>query len=93
LDTASWIPRLVAASTVGEVLHIVNDYVAARDPAVIANLPLECALKPMATAEDVAACAYRLAAYHSHGEDARTIQRLSNFFARASIRIAELTRR
>lgn len=90
MDTPKWVARLNAATTRGDVLRIVNEYVESRDQAVLMHLPVECRITPMLTDEELADCAYRLAAYHGHGDLSRLVNRFATFFTRASIRLGEL---
>ena len=43
--------------------------------------------------DDISDFAYRLAAYHSHDDSARLVQRISSVVSRAAVRLAELDRR
>jgi hypothetical protein len=92
VDTPKWIAQLSSARSAEQVLAIVNAYIASRDPRELASLPAECAVRPMAAPEEVTGCAYRLAASQAHDDNARVIQRMGAFFARASVRLAELGR-
>ncbi len=92
VDTPSWTNRVATAATEAEVLTIVREYVAAKSDA-IAALPTACRPNEVNDARSLVDTAYRLAAYHSHGEDARLVQNFAAFFARASSRLAELSAR
>ena len=93
MDTTKWMARLTQAGTSAEVIDLVNEYLASRDPQVIASIPTECALQPLSTPDDVSACAYRLSAYHGHDDVNRVVQRISAFFSHASFRLSELARK
>jgi hypothetical protein len=90
MDTTKWMARLSQANSAEEVLDLVNQYLASRDPQVLASIPPECALAPLRTPDDVSACAYRLSAYHGHDDANRVVQRISTFFSHASFRLSEL---
>ena len=92
MDTTKWIARLGQAAAPAEVIDLVNQYVATRDPQLLAALPAECRIGTLRTADEIIGCAYRLSAYHGHDEASRVVQRLSSFFAQASLRLAELAR-
>lgn len=89
VDTPLWTKRVSSAATVAEVIAIVVEYLAAKGDAVAA-LPSECRPRTMVDAQSLNDSAYRLAAYHAHGEDARLVQNFATFFAQASRRISEL---
>ena len=92
MDSASWIKRIEAGTSEAEVIELVRQYIESRDPREIASLPTDCQPERYQTAADIAECAYRLAAYHGHDDNARVIQRISGVLSRASVRLAELAR-
>ena len=92
MDTTKWIARVAGAADRAQVIDLVNQYVATRDPALLAALPAECRIGALRTPDEIIGCAYRLSAYHGHDEASRVVQRLSSFFAQASARLAELAR-
>src|SRR5688500_827120 len=92
MDTTKWLARVTEADSPAQVLELVNRYIATRDPEVLAALPAECRHAPMDNADEVAACAYRLSAYHGHDDANRVVQRLSAFFSHASLKLTELAR-
>ena len=94
MDTPAWSSKIDNAQSAGEVSSLVRQYLASRAPADLAILPRECAPDRALSPEEIADCAYRLAAYHSHDEGlSRVIQRIGSILSRASIRLAELARR
>ena len=94
MDTPAWSSRIDNAQSAGEVSSLVRQYLASRAPADLAVLPQECTPERALTPEEIADCAYRLAAYHSHDEGlSRVIQRIGGVLTRASVRLAELARR
>jgi hypothetical protein len=90
MDTTKWMARITQADSAAEVIDLVNQYVAARDPQVIAALPAECRPTAVRNADEVSGCAYRLSAYHGHDDVNRVVQRLAAFFTHASFRLSEL---
>jgi hypothetical protein len=85
-----WLARLRAARTRTEVLEVAREYVARLPAGEVALLPSECRPGKLATEEDLQEYAFRLVKHHGHGDDARAVIRLSEFFSRAAIRLAEL---
>jgi hypothetical protein len=81
------------AASAEEVVRLVRDYLASRDPADLALLPQECAPPTHVARERISEFAYRLAAYHAHDQNARLVQRISSVISRAAVRLAELDRR
>jgi hypothetical protein len=92
MDSASWIKRIEVATSQAEVVELVRQYIESRDPRDIAALPADCQPDRYQTAAEIAECAYRLAAYHGHDDNARVIQRIGSVMSRASVRLAELAR-
>jgi hypothetical protein len=90
MDLTTWVGRATRADNPQQVITLVNEYIASRDPGFLLSLPRECQVAAVTSAEEVSDIAYRLAAYHSHDDIARDIQRISAFFARAAIRLAEM---
>jgi hypothetical protein len=93
VDSNSWARKVEEAPTAETVIALLRDYLATRDPDEMRRLPQECAPPPDLRREDIADFAYRLAAYHSHDESARLVQRISGVVSRAAVRLAELDRR
>ena len=91
MDTKTWVQRVAAAPSREAVLSLVKEYVATRDEATLAALPPE--VTRASTVEEVHDCAYRLASHPGHDDLARIVQRVSAFYARASVRLAELNHR
>lgn len=93
-DSQAWWQRISTAQSPDEVVALVREYFATRDPDHLALLPGECRPTSSFSPQDIADCAYRLAAYHSDDEDvSRLMQRIGSVLSRASIRLAELAQR
>jgi len=73
-----WQGRIRDARSRGEVVQVARDFVAQLSPAEVDRLP-EYALL--------------LARHHAHGDAARLIVKLSEFFSNAAARLAQLARR
>ena len=95
MDTPAWIRRVEHANSIDEVVRIVCEYVQSRPQEDIARLPADCRFEcPLSSPDEVADCAYRLAAHHEgQAGDAQVIGRVSGFFTRASVRLSELAHR
>ena len=92
MDSNAWARKVEAARTADEVVSLVREYVATRDSRDLALLPAHCPPPRLFTAEEIADCAYRMAAYHGHDDTARVIQRIGSVLSRAAVRLAELSR-
>ena len=92
MDTPKWIARVAHAGSSEEVMRIVQEYLATRNRNDLACLPDDCRFeKPPRTPSEIADCAYRLATHHGgQSETTQIIERISGFFSRASVRLAEL---
>lgn len=87
-----WEARLDAARNDAEVIGVAQDFLASLDPVELTHLPPSCAARKLATANDVQAYAFDLLR-ECQGADERLailLLRMSNFFARASHRLASL---
>jgi hypothetical protein len=93
MDTTSWVRRVASAPSHDEVITLVRQYIATRDQSTLSALPPECGATTLSTVQEVHDCAYRLASHSGYDDVARIVQRVSTFFAQASIRLAELTHR
>lgn len=93
MDSNSWAKRVEEARTADEIVALVRAYLDSRDPDEMRLLPRECALPERIAREEISDFAYRLAAYHGHGDATRLVQRLSSVVSRAAVRMAELERR
>ena len=93
MDSNAWARKVEEATTPEKVIGLLRDYLATRDPDEMKRLPLECVPPADLGRDDIADFAYRLAAYHSHDETARLVQRVSSVVSRAAVRLAELDRR
>jgi len=93
VDSNSWARKVEEASTAETVITLLRDYLATRDPDEMRRLPKECVPPPDLGRDTIADFAYRLAAYHSHDDSARLVQRISSVVSRAAVRLAELDRR
>ena len=93
MDTPEWSRQIESARTTEEVVGLVRAYFESRPTDQLALLPPECAPPPAYNPQDIAECAYRLAAYHGHDDRyIRTVQRLAAVLSRATVRLAELAR-
>ena len=90
----SWIGQIENAHCVADVVAIVRDYIALWSPEEIAALPPSVRPGRVRDESDVADLHERLVeAYRTtraSGDALATLQRLTGFLARASIRVAEL---
>lgn len=93
MDSSSWARKVEEAPSAEAVVGLVREYLGSRDPDEMRRLPAQCAPPKHIGREEIADFAYRLAAYHSHDESARLVQRLSSVVTRAAVRLAELDRR
>ena len=85
-----WLARVATARTPEDVLAIAHEYVAHFAVESSDALPAELRPGPLATADELQQYALGLARYHGHGERARAVYRVSEFFSRAAVRLAEL---
>ncbi|HET9470199.1 MAG TPA: hypothetical protein VFO24_03780 [Usitatibacter sp.] len=90
----SWIGQIDSATATADVVAIVRDYIAMWSPEEIAALPVPVRPGRVRDEADVADLHERLVeAYRTTratGDALATLQRLTGFMARASVRIAEL---
>ena len=90
----SWIGQIENAHSTADVVAIVRDYIALWSPEEIAALPADVRPGRLRDEADIADLHDRLVeAYRTtraSGDALATLQRLTGFMARASIRIAEL---
>jgi hypothetical protein len=91
---SSWIHQLDTAKAVPEVVSIVRDYLATWTPAELARLPAHCRPAKIRDESDIASMHERLAeeyrATRASGDALTSLQLLTAFVVRASVRIAEL---
>jgi hypothetical protein len=91
---SSWINQLDAAKSVAEVVSIVRDYIATWTPSEIARLPVPCRPAKIRDDTDIASLHERLAVEYrmtrASGDALTSLQILTSFVVRASVRIAEL---
>lgn len=85
-----WLARVATARTPDEVLAIAREYVEHFSVGASDSLPPELRPGEIATASALQQYALTLVRYHGHGENARAVYRLSEFFSRAAVRLAEL---
>jgi hypothetical protein len=85
-----WLARVATARTPNDVLTIAREYVAHFAVESGDSLPMELRPGKLATVEDLQHYALALARYHGHGETARGVYKVSEFFSRAAVRLAEL---
>jgi hypothetical protein len=90
----SWIGQIENAGSIADVVSIVRDYIALWSPDEIAALPPSVRPGRVRDESDVADLHERLVeAYRStraSGDALSTLQRLTGFMARASVRVAQL---
>jgi hypothetical protein len=90
----SWFSQIDRASSVAEVIGVARDFVATLTPDDLKLLPPDCRpgkLRDEADIEELHAMlveAYRNS--RATGQELETLQRLTSFVVRASIRLAEL---
>jgi hypothetical protein len=89
----TWLARIDSTKTPDELLETARAYLASWSEAEIALLPEECRPPALASTTELQDYAWQLARYHGHGDNARLVYRAATFFARASIRLAELVTR
>jgi hypothetical protein len=85
-----WLARVATARTPDEVLAIAREYVDHFSLGASDSMPPEMRPGEIATVSDLQQYALTLARYHGHGESARGVYKLSEFFSRAAVRLAEL---
>ena len=85
-----WLARVATARTPEDVLAIAREYVAHFAMESGGSLPAELRPGKLATVDEVQQYALALARYHGHGETARGVYKVSEFFSRAAVRLAEL---
>jgi hypothetical protein len=90
----SWQGRLVAASSVADVIEVARSFVATFTPLEIARLPEACRPPELANANDVSEYAFALVRHNCDENDgsARLAYRLVSFFSNASIRLSRMLR-
>jgi hypothetical protein len=88
----SWQGRLVAASSVAEVIEVARDFVATFTPAEIGRLPEACRPPELVDANDISEYAFALVRHHCDDNEgsARLAFRLASFFSSASIRLSRM---
>ncbi len=82
--------RLRSARTVDEVLVAARAYVAELSPAEVEFLPKDCRPGALDTERDVREYAHRLASHPAHGDNARLVHRMFEFFSLATRRLQEV---
>jgi hypothetical protein len=90
----SWIGQIESANSIADVVAIVRDYIALWSPGEIGTLPAAARPGRVRDESDITDLHERLVeayrATRATGDSLATLQRLTGFMARASIRIAEL---
>lgn len=90
----SWFSQIDRSRSVGEVIATARDFVATLTPDEMKMLPPDCRPGKLRDAADIEALHSTLVeAYRSSratGPELETLQRLTSFVVRASIRLAEL---
>ena len=85
-----WLARVATARTPDDVLALAHEYVAHFAVESGDSLPVELRPGSLATTDELQDYALALARYHGHGERARAVYKVSEFFSRAAVRLAEL---
>ncbi len=90
--TVTWQVRLNGATTEGEVVGIVRDFVTQFDPAELARLPAECRPRKFVDADDVTNYAFTLVQHCTGGDtqSAVLVEKLAAFVSHATIRLARI---
>jgi hypothetical protein len=90
----SWYRQIDNAKSVLEVLAIARDYIATWSPQELARLPDRCRPGKIRDEEDIESLHSQLVEEYrdtrASGDQLSSLQQLTSFLARASIRIAEL---
>ena len=88
----TWQSKLTAATTEAEVIAVVKDYVATLSPGDIARLPEPCRPRKFSIASDVTDFSLALVRHDcmTDGATTRLVLRLSDFFAKASLRLVHV---
>lgn len=88
--------ELSKATTVDEIVSVTSAYLAGCSPQALERLPANCRPGPVHDSQDIEVWADRLASESRHAhlfmEDERTLERLTNHFLIASVRIRQLSR-
>lgn len=91
----SWFALLDSAKTPFEVLGVARDFMATWTPDELARLPEECRPGKLRDAEDIEALHACLVEEYRRtratGPTLKSLQELTSFMVRASIRMAEIT--
>ena len=89
----NWQDRLNTATTEGEVVAVVRDYVSGLSPGDIERLPEPCKPGKFVDADDVTSFALALVRHDcvTDGATARLVLRLSDFLGKATRRLAEIS--
>lgn len=88
----TWQDRLTAATSESDVVGVVRDYVATLSPGDVSRLPEHCRPGKFFDANDVTSFAFTLVRHDCRVEEAsaRLVMKLSDFFSKASIRLAQI---
>lgn len=91
MTSTGWQQRLEWASTTGEVLQVVNDFLSLWTTEETSRIPEECRLVRVDTPMQVTAHAYKLAHRHMATElgDPLT-HRMASFFTKAALRMMQI---
>jgi len=88
--------ELSKATTVDEIVSVTSAYLAGCASEALERLPANCRPGPVQDSRDIEEWADRLASESRHAllfmEDERTLDRLTNHFLIASVRIRQLSR-
>ena len=79
-----WIGRLADAKSEADLLQVCREYVARLSASELAVLPKECRPSRIDRTDDVRTYALSLLRYPAHGDNARLILRMADFFSKAA---------
>jgi hypothetical protein len=84
-----WLARIRSSKARDDVVRVAREYVAQLSASELELLPQEC-LTGVMTEAYIQQCAWALARHHGHGDNARIVHKLGEFFSSAAVRLAEL---
>jgi hypothetical protein len=91
---STWHRQIDDAASVAEVVSIARDFLATWTPQELARLPAECRPGKIRDESDIAELHARLAEEYrttrASGDELTTLQLITSFMVRTSVRIAEL---
>ena len=92
LVPVTWQDRLNSATTEREVVAVARDYVAGLTPGDVERLPEPCRPGKFFDAQDITSYAFALVRHDCSVDGAtfRLVQKLSDFFSKASMQLAKI---